>query len=84
MQDQSPAVLESNLTANAKIKPKMSWRNKQEWAFIHRKPRKKLLPEPCHIAGGTVAHSYACTLSVTATVIVLGSASQLTLSERLM
>ncbi|KAG6049686.1 hypothetical protein E4U39_005677 [Claviceps sp. Clav50 group G5] len=79
MQDQSPAVLETNLRANLKIKPEMPKKNKQEWAFILRKPWKKFLPEPCRLAGGIVAHSCACTLSVRATVIVLGSASQLTL-----
>ncbi|KAG6022080.1 hypothetical protein E4U19_005273 [Claviceps sp. Clav32 group G5] len=51
MQDQSPAVLETNLRANLKIKPEMPKKNKQEWAFILRKPWKKFLPEPCRLAG---------------------------------
>ncbi|KAG6094813.1 hypothetical protein E4U30_002985 [Claviceps sp. LM220 group G6] len=72
MQDQSPALLESNLLAISKIMPEMRRKGKK-----HRKPRYKLQLEQCHRQGG-----YACTLSMGIPVIVGGSASQLTARMR--
>ncbi|KAG6079983.1 hypothetical protein E4U15_003526 [Claviceps sp. LM218 group G6] len=48
MQDQSPALLESNLLAISKIMPEMRRKAKK-----HRKPRYKLQLEQCHRQGGT-------------------------------
>lgn len=52
MQDQSPALLESNLLANSKIMPEM-----RKKARKHRKPRKKLQLVQCGSPGGTFVFS---------------------------
>ncbi|KAG5972265.1 hypothetical protein E4U56_006150 [Claviceps arundinis] len=76
MQDQSPALLESNLLANSKIMPEM-----RKKARKHRKPRKKLQLVQCGSPGVTMflkstaaitriaAQDYACTLSMGMPVI---------------